>query len=510
MVLSSDLISQFVKVTNDSKQNAEETTVYGTIVEYHGSNYVRLDGSELLTPITTTTVVKPGERVTVMIKNHTAVVTGNVTSPSAQDRDISGMASKITEFEIAIGYKVVVDEIDAINATIDSLKSKVAKFDSLSSVTANIETLRAKYATLDYVYAKDVEALNADIEHIQAQFGDFADITTEELEAMNADIGTLHAYNANFTYVSVDVLKAMKAQIDNLDVGNLDAAYATIDFANIGEAAIEKIFAGSGLIEDIVVGDGTITGLLVGVTIKGDVIEGGTVVADKLVIKGDDGLYYKLNTDGVTTEAEQTEYNSLNGSVIAAKSITATKIAVDDLVAFGATIGGFNISDESLYSGVKESIDNDTPGIFMGKDGQVAFGDDDNYLRYYKDVDEDGNEVYKLEISAESILFGSSSKSSASDLKALTEHVKISTYTDTETGDTEPCVELSEGDSDFKQVITNTKTMFMDGTTVRTEINTDGVETENVTIGNELRQGGFVWSTRSNGNYGLIWKGVTS
>lgn len=31
------------------------------------------------------------------------------------------------------------------------------------------------------------------------------------------------------------------------------------------------------------------------VTIKGDLIEGNTIVADKLVMKGDDGLFYKLN-----------------------------------------------------------------------------------------------------------------------------------------------------------------------------------------------------------------------
>ena len=45
----------------------------------------------------------------------------------------------------------------------------------------------------------------------------------------------------------------------------------------------------------------------------------GGLIADKLVVKGENGLYYKLNTDGVTTETEQTEYNSLNGSVITAK-----------------------------------------------------------------------------------------------------------------------------------------------------------------------------------------------
>lgn len=86
----------------------------------------------------------------------------------------------------------------------------------------------------------------------------------------------------------------------------------------------------TGSIKDVKIGDATIAGELVGVTIKGDLIEGNTVKADKLVIKGSDGLYYKLNTDGKTVEEEQTDYNSLNGQVIRAKSVTAEKIDVKD------------------------------------------------------------------------------------------------------------------------------------------------------------------------------------
>lgn len=413
MALSSDLISQFVKVTNDNKKTVEETTVYGTIVEYEGTPYVRLDGSELLTPITTTTVVKPGERVAVMIKNHTATVTGNVTSPSAQDKDVTDVLNKtkdamdkISEFEIVIAYRVKTDELEAINATINNLRTKVANIGKLSVVEADIENLRAEYAKLDTVQAKEVEALNVQIENLQAKFGDFADISTEDLEAMNADIDQLKAYNADFTYVSADVLKALKGSINKLDVENFDAKYANIDFSNIGKAAIEQFFSKSGLIENVVVGEETVTGILVGVTIKGDLIEGGTVVADKLVIQGEDGLYYKLNTDGVTTEAEQTDYNSLNGSIITAKSITATKIAVDDLVAFGATIGGFHITNNAIYSGIKSAVGNTTRGSYMDSDGQIAFGDGNNFIKYYQDSD--GN--YKLALSASSIVFAASKK----------------------------------------------------------------------------------------------------
>ena len=88
MALSNDLISQFVKITNDSsKKSKKESTVYGTIVDYDGAKYIRFDGSDLLTPMTTTAGVNDGDRVTATIKNHEVTVTGNISSPSATDKD---------------------------------------------------------------------------------------------------------------------------------------------------------------------------------------------------------------------------------------------------------------------------------------------------------------------------------------------------------------------------------------------------------------------------------------
>lgn len=419
VVLSSELVSQFVKSTKDTTKEQKETTVSGTTVIYNGKKYVRLDGSDLLTPVSTTTDFVADERVNVLIKNHTATVTGNMSSPAARTdavQEIGGKveeaAAEISEFQIIMAGKVTTDDLEAINATIESLKATIANIDNLEAINADIENLRAKYAELEYVDADTINALNADIDNLVARIAEIGDLSVEDLEAINADIEQLKAYNADFTYVSADRLEAIKASIKELDTKKLSATeadlkYANIDFANIGEAAIENFFSKSGMIGDLVVGDGSITGTLIGVTIKGDLIEGGTVVADKLVVKGEDGLFYKLNTDGVTTTAEQTEYNSLSGTVITAKSITAEKVAVDDLVAFDATIGGFNITESSLYSGVKESVNNTTRGVYLDDAGQVAFGDQSNFLKYYKDTDG----AWKLEISAGSIRFGTSNKS---------------------------------------------------------------------------------------------------
>ena len=413
MALSSELVSQFAKIMNDDNKDKNEKTVFGTIVDYNGSKYVKLDGSDLLTPISSTANANDGERVTVMIKNHKAIVNGNMSSPSARQGDLDEISDQISEFEIIIADKVDTIELDAERARIDELFAKNVTIDGkLDANEADIKELKAHNVTIDgKLEANEAEIENLKTKKLDADIADIKYATIENLEAINIDVRNLEADYGDFKDLATDKFTAIDADIKNLDTEKLsaeeaDLKYANIDFANIGKAAIENFFSKSGMIGDLIVGDGTITGTLVGVTIKGDLIEGGTVVADKLVVKGTDGLYYKLNTDGETVGSEQTDYNSLNGKIITAKSITAEKVNVHDLVAFDATIGGFKITESSIYSGVKETADNTTRGIYLDDEGQVSFGDETNYLRYFRT--EDGQ--YKLELSAESLVFSSSNK----------------------------------------------------------------------------------------------------
>lgn len=80
--LSKNVISRFAKLTANKDTESKETTVYGTIKERNGSKYVLLDGAEILTPVTTTVEFRDGDRVSVLLKNHTATVTGNISSPA--------------------------------------------------------------------------------------------------------------------------------------------------------------------------------------------------------------------------------------------------------------------------------------------------------------------------------------------------------------------------------------------------------------------------------------------
>ena len=109
MALSHELISQFAKIVKYDKKQSAESTVYGTVVtDGNGNKYVKLDGSDQLTPLTdnerpsadsTTASVNDGERVSVLIKNHTATITGNVSSPSVRSDDFKNLDDQVTDIK---------------------------------------------------------------------------------------------------------------------------------------------------------------------------------------------------------------------------------------------------------------------------------------------------------------------------------------------------------------------------------------------------------------------------
>lgn len=314
---------------------------------------------------------------------------------------------------------------------------------------------------------------------VAKSYGKFAGLTVENFKAVNADIENLNT--------------------KKLDVESANIKFANIDFSNIGKAAMEYFYAQSGLIKDVVVGDQKITGHLIGVTISGDLIEGNTVKAEKLVVLGEDGLYYKLNVNalGEAVASSDVKYqNGLDGSVIIAKSVTAEKVSVKDLVAFGATIGGLNITDGSLYSGVKDSINNTTQGFYVDKNGQLYLGDAEHFLRYYKAKDG----TYKLAISAKSVTFGSNQ-----NLEEAWEETKTSIESKIETVDVEYYLStsptsLSGGSwSTTAPTWTNGKYMWM-----RTKI-TDGAG--NVTYSPDKNGTCITGATGATGSSG---KGISS
>ena len=412
MSLDKKVIKDFVAAVNKKEETKTPTILTGTVHREGGTVSVKIDGSESLTPVSTVINVEDGERVTVIIENHKAMITGNLSSPAARGNEVK-------DLKVIVGDKVSTAELEAIIAKVGEIDGDVANFketttEKLTAQDAKIGKIDGDVASFKETTTDKLSANEANIKKIDGDVASFKETTTAKLNANSAAIGSLDSTFANFKDATAEKFKANEASIEDLKTGKLsakdaDLKYANIDFSNIGKTAMEYFYAQSGLVKDVKIGDATITGELVGVTISGDLLKGNTVVADKLVIKGSDGLYYKLNTDGMSVEKEQTDYNSLNGQVIRAKSITATKIDVEDLVAFGATIGGFKIGQDSIYSGVKESVGNTTRGIYMDNDGQFVFGDASQYVKFYR-VSEG---KYKLAIAVEDLFIGSSNVADA-------------------------------------------------------------------------------------------------
>lgn len=363
MNLTADLVDQFVDATKDEEKKSSDGIVYGTVVKNDNATYVQLDGSSTATPVSTTMNVKHGDRVTVLIKNHTATITGNYSYPA--DSTTSTMTS-INSFNMAVGNKVTVETLTANEAFIKFLLSDKITAETIIAAEAEINKLE-----VDELTVENLKAIYGEFEELDAYFADLGVVTIDKatIQDLNAVSGQFRELNVDFA--KFEELVATKATVGDLFAKNVEAEiinstavnakFANVEFGNIGEAAIRKLFANTGLIDNLTVGDNLkVTGELAAVTINASSIKSGQMTADRLMLKGEDGIYYQLNLNALgeafvtdLTEEEQQELqNGIHGENIIANSITAKHISVDDLTAFGARIAGFTITSKVSNSNV--------------------------------------------------------------------------------------------------------------------------------------------------------------
>lgn len=322
MSLSSDLVAQFVKITNDKKTTKSETTVYGTVVSYNGADYVKLDGSDLLTPVTTTTDAVDGDRVTVLLKNHSAIVTGNVSSPSARTDDVKDAiltseeaSKKISEFEIAIADKVDTEQLNAESARIDdlvadnvvikqTLAASGADFESVKAQNAEIQQkltahdasintlsttkLDAEIAEATYATIENLDATNVDLYLLESTYATFAETTTDKLAANEASINDLEANSltvntANATYATIKQLDATNARVTDLETNVADID--TLIFGSATGDTIHTSFANSVIAQ---LGDAQIKSAMID-NIAADKITSGDILTNNVRVISEDG-----------------------------------------------------------------------------------------------------------------------------------------------------------------------------------------------------------------------------
>ena len=192
MVLSEELVANFVKSTNDKKTTSSEATVYGTVKIEGDKKYVQIDGSSIKTPVNTTSDISDDDRVIVLIKNHEATIIGNVSSPSAKNASVSDQYNSLQQQIDALSpvsiseltqtvnnnknnitrlqesYNQANTALGVINGTVSSINDKISSIEqSIGTAETNIFNLQT-----------DVTNLQTDVTNLQASIKDINDRLT--------------------------------------------------------------------------------------------------------------------------------------------------------------------------------------------------------------------------------------------------------------------------------------------------------------------------------------------
>ena len=395
MSLSHDIISEFVKVTNNNKEKPKEGIVYATIVQGSDGKYVKIDGSDLLTPADTTTDIEDGERVTVMIKDHKATVTGNVTSPSASGNRVDKVVDTVTEqigvFETVVADKISVNELEAYKIIVEELIAGKATIEDLEATNAVIENLKVKdaeieNAVIDKATIEDLEAVNAKIENLEVKDAEIENAVIDNLEATKAEIKILNA-----DFAQIKTLVSGNLTSDNILSFNITADKVTMEDAFIKDAMIAnvnaaKINAGRINTNSVVIGseDGgmSISGATQQFTDKnGKVrIQIGRDASDDFTfaLYGEDGRGQLINQNGITASA------------------ISDGIIVNDMISDDASISGGKLDISSVVTEINN--DNTTTiksnKIYLDEQNQsleVAFNSLKTQVDTIKDVTIDGD-----------------------------------------------------------------------------------------------------------------------
>ena len=287
------------------------------------------------------------------------ITTAAIDNLFANSATIAALDARYATIDFANIGQAAIDSLSTHFATIDlanisqaaitNLSADFATIDLANISQAAITNLSADFATIDLANISQAAITNLSAEFATIDLANIGQAAINNLSANFATIDLANISQAAITNLSADFATIDLANISQAAITNLSADFATIDLANINQGAFEKIFSNTLVADYAVLQDGTVTGSLKAVDISGDLITAGTIVADRLVISGPDGLYYQLNALGngdLTSEqlSDPELQNALHGSNIVANSITASQIAA-------GTITGNEISANTITAG---------------------------------------------------------------------------------------------------------------------------------------------------------------
>ena len=399
MSVDRNLLSEFAKITNDTQANTQ-TQLYGTVVTQGDKKYVKMDGSDIITPIISTTDIKDGERVMVSINNHIATVTGNITNPSAGNDRVSYTEGKVDEFdhlfagnitagniaansitsdkilagsittdklmaESIIADKIAADAIESKHIKADAIESKHIKADAIESDHIQSNTINSNHINSNTINSDHIQSNTIKSEHIDSNT-----IKSNHIQSNSIDSIHINSNSINSDHIQSNTIKSEHIDSNTIKSEHISSGTITADKIATGTITADKIAtgtitAGSGVIADGAIGNAQISSLDVAK------LESGTIDTSKIYIAGADGhLQLKGNRlqvfDGLGDRAvERVSVGDVNGDGskfgLRVRGADGETILLDEngVTSEGITDGSITnnkISDDANIDGAKLNI----------------------------------------------------------------------------------------------------------------------------------------------------------
>lgn len=327
-----------------SKQEARKaasehrTNAIGTVtrIENDGVIWVNLNGSDNETPVTiTSSEVKQGQQVSVTVRDGHALITGNVSDPSAGGSRVSNVENDVVQ---------IVNRVEGVKTDLIEADKVLAR---------EIEATSGKFDTLDAQYAR-IDAANIGTETVQNSWINKLMVQTGLL-ATDGTIFTLDAIQVNAANITAGTL-----DVERLVVTVNGEKYLVHVDPGTGTPSYEKL--DGGVIEDL--------------TITTDKLVAGAVTADKITtanIEGPGGwinlrngtfLYSNAETgDGISWDGRHLRIGAaatIAGVDVETIVAASDQITYDHSYEYDSTTGLYSFAATVTKAGVDVTNDYDS------------------------------------------------------------------------------------------------------------------------------------------------------
>lgn len=399
---------------NITFSNIEDSTIRGSIFKDGTIDGTKIKDSTITGSLIADSTIKgsnieegtiTGSKIKAATITGALIVDGTIRGNHIMESSIDG--SKIEDSAIT---ESKISNSSITNSKIKDGEIENAKIKDATLTGAKIKDATIGFAKVDSSFIKDLTADKAYIENLKASIADIGYLTADEADIKYATIASLEVVdgkidNLETIAITTNNLSAKVADLGYLNADTADLKYANIELSNIDVANVGTFFANVGLIDRATIVDGHVTGFLDSVEVNANKITAGTLVADRILLKGSEkGVLYALNNLGEITSTTVDTLDgyiltdrTINADKIVASSITTNELDVDSIFADSAVVSKIfaqNITATGVISGAtlvgaSISANKGTIGGFGIFDNWLVGSYEENGYQYQVEINTD-------------------------------------------------------------------------------------------------------------------------